>query len=449
MRKILKTLPLMALFIVLAASLGQSAIQMDQSQFFDVGLRPSHITSGDINGDGYPDLVISNMFSHSVSIAYNNGAGEFNTVEEIEYQNDKKHPTSVATGDLDGDGDIDIVTSQIQQILSASQPFQNVGMILLYNQGDGTFEQVWFPFDGNPSMSVVANITGDKNPDLIIGDNGALSFEAQLVGQFEPGITIYENQGNRKFIEKQNIITDGSVVYLNYTDYDDDGFNDLIALSQGVITINELFQIEFKDRAIYIHKGSELGIPTEPSQTIALTQSPYTSQMANFAGNEKKELAVSFVGIMDQTELTGEDAYFGIYQPDESNTFSELTTNPIPGVGYQIFMNDYDLDEDLDICITAEKIIPLTEGKEYEPYVLFYENDGDNNFIHNEDEHLFNVDRLPRYAVSQDFDLDGDVDVATLCSIKDAAEFGTSLPGKVYIFLNQARESSVPNWFLH
>ena len=118
-------------------------------------------------------------------------------------------------------------------------------------------------------------------------------------------------------------------------------------------------------------------------------------------------------------------------------------------MGYQIFMSDYDLDEDMDICITVEKIIPLTEGKEYEPYVLFYENDGDNNFIHNEDEHLFDVDRLPRYAVSQDFDLDGDMDVAALCSIKDAAEFGTSLPGKVYIFLNQAREASIPGWFLH
>ncbi|MBD3268122.1 hypothetical protein GF373_15775, partial [bacterium] len=260
------------LFALLVSAPAVADLQFEESQIFKVGFRPSHITSGDMNGDGYIDLVIANMFSDSISIAYNNGQGGFDEISEIPYTQGKKHPTSVATGDLDGDGDLDIATSQIQEILNAQQPFQNVSMVLFYNNGDGSFDQVIFPFDGNPSMSLIRDVNGDGQNDLIIGDNGELSFEAQAVGQFEPGITIYTNAGNRMFDLHKNIVTNGSIVYLNYRDYNQDASMDLVAISQGQITINELFQVVIIDPFIHVFKGTADGLRDTPSFDIEISQ---------------------------------------------------------------------------------------------------------------------------------------------------------------------------------
>ena len=416
-------------------------IRFTQSQVFDVGFRPSHLDTGDVNGDGFDDIVIANMMNNSISVAYNNGKGTFETITEIPYLNDKKNPTSVAVGDIDGDGKVDIATSQIQDILNATTPFQNGGLVLFFNKGDGTFDQAYMAFDGMPSMILIRDADKDGKNDLIVSDNGEQTFDSALVGAYEPGLTIYKNKGNRQFELSKNIVTEDSLVYSNYTDYNNDTYPDIVSMSQGHITINEVFQIEQIGQSIEIFNGSAAGFPDSPTQKIDLTQNPWTSYMADMDNDGKEDLVVAMTGEMqDITTLSGKNASIDIYH-NTGKAFEYASSILIEAVNYQVIANDFDKDGDMDIAVSQEVVIPQASGNEYKPYMKFYENDGKGNFKEvtgtsstGESQPVFAVDRLPRYAASGDFDKDGNLDIAVLCSIKDAAEFGTSAKGQSICF---------------
>ncbi|MDX9754569.1 MAG: VCBS repeat-containing protein [bacterium] len=445
-------------FLLVLTSLGlgaSAALQFDPTQILTVGFRPSHIDCGDIDGDGYPDLVVTNMFSHSLTIAYNNGEGSFNRLVEVPYINSRKHPTSVAVGDLDGDQDMDIATSHIQDILNMSSPFQNVGLVLFYNLGEGQFEQVYIPFDGNPSMMLIRDLNGDGQNDLLVGDNGELSFETSFIGQFEPGITLYLNKGNRQFDLFQNILTDGSIVYLNYEDFNNDGQADLLGINQGQIIINELFQTEIIDPSLNYYKRGTANYPEWPTTLFPVQYDPYTSDTADFDYDGRLDFVVSLVGKSDLLRMTGENASVDIYR-NNGESFQKYKSIATPGISYQVLAQDYDNDGDMDFAVTVEKVIGTLSGDEYEPYLKLYENDGENNFTElsgpinpntGRPQELYPVDYLPRYGVTADFDQDGDMDIAVLCSILDAADGGGSITGRVHVFHNRTI-TTVGDWTL-
>ena len=76
---------LAAMVIVSALACGLARIGAAQS--FTVGVKvdltvgnyPSSVAIGDLNGDGLPDLVVANTASNTVSILLGNGAGRFAT----------------------------------------------------------------------------------------------------------------------------------------------------------------------------------------------------------------------------------------------------------------------------------------------------------------------------------------------------------------------------------
>jgi hypothetical protein len=86
--------------------------------------RPTAIAIGDLNGDGRPDLVISD--GSGVSVLLGRTDGSF--APHVEYSTGQFAPVGLALGDFNGDGKPDIVT-----IVGASY------QVLLGN-GDGTFK---------------------------------------------------------------------------------------------------------------------------------------------------------------------------------------------------------------------------------------------------------------------------------------------------------------------
>jgi hypothetical protein len=91
--------------------------------------KTSSVALGDVDGDGDPDLVIGNSWQQN-RLYLNDGTGSFTDATAARMPMDSENTTSVALGDVDGDGDLDLVIG-------------NGGQNRLYlNDGSGTFTDV-------------------------------------------------------------------------------------------------------------------------------------------------------------------------------------------------------------------------------------------------------------------------------------------------------------------
>src|ERR1017187_4848816 len=97
---------------------------------YNVGTNPFSVAVGDFNGDGKPDLVVTNYTSstsdNSVSVLLGNGDGTFQPALNSAAGT---HLIPVAVGDFSGDGKPDLAV--------AYRPTEGVSVLL--GNGDGTF----------------------------------------------------------------------------------------------------------------------------------------------------------------------------------------------------------------------------------------------------------------------------------------------------------------------
>jgi hypothetical protein len=141
----------------------------------DVGQRPDAVAIADFNGDGIPDIVVSNRDSDTISVLLGQGDGTFGT--PIDYDSsDVNHPDGpipaprfVVVGDFNNDGIPDIAVVNYGTFPEPS-PWAGSVSIFLGN-GDGTF----VPLIEYRSRSrffyraAVGNfIEGDPNQDLAL-----------------------------------------------------------------------------------------------------------------------------------------------------------------------------------------------------------------------------------------------------------------------------------------
>lgn len=69
--------------------------------YYDTGTYPQHIRAADLDGDGALDLVFTNSEPSSIGVMRGNGDGSFRSPVSISQEFDSLH---IATGDFDGDG---------------------------------------------------------------------------------------------------------------------------------------------------------------------------------------------------------------------------------------------------------------------------------------------------------------------------------------------------------
>jgi hypothetical protein len=116
------------------------------------------VVAADIDGDGDLDILTANENSHNVSVRLNDGTGTFRGNTSVEVGG---RPASVVAADIDGDGDLDILTAN----------GNNVSVRL--NNGDGTFNGNTSVAAGNSPASVVAaDIDGDGDLDILTANDG-------------------------------------------------------------------------------------------------------------------------------------------------------------------------------------------------------------------------------------------------------------------------------------
>lgn len=133
---------------------------------YPAGRNTFGLDTGDLNGDGYMDIVTANQADSSISVLLNLGSkqpGVF--AEQVVYPASGK-AVAVSVADLNGDGKTDVLASA------------NSGGVtdVYFNNGDGTLQASMPVATGNGSYdSVVADFNGDGTRDIASVASGSVT----------------------------------------------------------------------------------------------------------------------------------------------------------------------------------------------------------------------------------------------------------------------------------
>ena len=158
-----------SLDITVIAGDGAGGFARPASYSIGPNAEPFGIATGDVNGDGKPDVVVANAGSDgsefpppelpgSVSVLISDGAGAFAAAVQYPLGPDEGRAEGVALGDITGDGHVDIVVSR---------PIAN-GVSVLAGDGSGAFAAASsHPVSVGPAPVALADVTRDGKLDVI------------------------------------------------------------------------------------------------------------------------------------------------------------------------------------------------------------------------------------------------------------------------------------------
>ena len=230
---------------------------------------PSAIVAGDFNKDGKPDIAVAEQSNNSVWLIAGNGNGTFQAPLKIGTVGSL--PRSLAAGDFNGDGRTDFAVSYagytaqdphgLQLLLAQSTgaytasapvdagtlPIQVLAAdlngdgrhdLVVVNQGtfasttdagniqiffsktDGTLQApVIYPAGSNPVAASLADLNGDKKPDLVV---------ATGYGQFTYALALLMGGNAGAFQPPQFLTTDYGPSSVVAADFNGDGRQDLV-----------------------------------------------------------------------------------------------------------------------------------------------------------------------------------------------------------------------------
>src|SRR5207247_4528042 len=179
-RSVCRVSLLVALTFVLFSASPDAAL----ARGYPVRAGPYSVAAGDLNGDGRLDLVVANSLANSVTVLLGNGAGTFHPARNFD-AGLGSGPIWVLIVDVNGDGKPDI--------LLANQSRNAVGVLL--GNGDGTFQAPMnFDTAGNlPESIAVGDFNGDGKLDVAVAHFDSTNVTMLLGngdGTFQPAYVV-------------------------------------------------------------------------------------------------------------------------------------------------------------------------------------------------------------------------------------------------------------------
>lgn len=223
------------------------------AQSFSLTPAPTSVAGGDLNGDGHPDLVITRVGSGAVSVLLGNGKGSFSA--GLGYAAGTT-VSNALVADFNGDGKLDVAVTD-----------SSTGSIdVLFGNGDGTLgAPVVYAALKNPVALAAGRFTGSGKIDLAVASS--------------TGVAVLLNDGTGKFSSPAAVPFTGAPLSLAAADLKGAGHDDLILTSQ--------------DGSLTVFLGDGTGRFTAQAP-VPVAASPLSSVVAgDFNADGKVDLAVA------------------------------------------------------------------------------------------------------------------------------------------------------------
>ncbi len=128
---------------------------------YTVGRLPYQVAIGDVNGDGYPDLAVTNYGASTVSVLYGSKNGTFTAGPTLTVGSGETNPYGVVIGDFQNNGFSDIAVTA----------FETNTLYVFPNNGSGAFGAPYTYATGSGPMSLLAgDFNRDGKPDLVVAN---------------------------------------------------------------------------------------------------------------------------------------------------------------------------------------------------------------------------------------------------------------------------------------
>ncbi|WP_363321613.1 FG-GAP-like repeat-containing protein, partial [Polycladomyces subterraneus] len=242
-----------------------SFFQPPTSPFSTGGSGPFNITTADFNGDGKPDLAVTNQSSDTVSVFLGNGAGGFTPAPGSPFSSGGNRPTGITTADFNGDGKPDLAVTNANS---------NTVSVFLGNGAGGFTLTSSFSSGGvRPNNITTADFNGDGKPDLAVTNfisNTVSVFLGNGAGGFSPAPgSPFASGGTRP----QGLTT---------ADFNGDGKPDLALTNANSNTVS-----------VFLGNGTGGFTPAPGSPFASGGNGPIGITTADFNGDGKPDLAVT------------------------------------------------------------------------------------------------------------------------------------------------------------
>lgn len=164
--------------VILLRSEGSDGLRIRER--VEAGEHPVGLAAGDLDGDGWPDLVVANHETDYVTLLFGGPEGVGSGGSERLDIDVSPHPHAVAVADLDGDGHLDFVVDD-----------RDRERLLVYRgAGDGSFEAgPPVPVGGDPYRGMTLHdLDGDGHVDVVTPNPRAVAVQfGNGDGTFRPG----------------------------------------------------------------------------------------------------------------------------------------------------------------------------------------------------------------------------------------------------------------------
>ena len=310
-----------------------TATNFQAKQDFTAGTNPESVAIGDLDGDGKPDLIVANYGSNTLSVYRNTSlSGSIGTssyAAKVDFTNGT-NPTSVAIGDVDGDGKPDLaVVNYNSNTVSVLRNTSTSGSVDV-----GSFaHKVDFATGTNPASVAIGDVDGDGKLELSIvnasSNTVSVLRNTSSFGSIDAG----------SFVAKVDFITGTTPLSIALGDLDGDGKLDLAVANYGSNTVS------------VIRNTSSSGIIDIGSFAVkvdfATGSFPYSVAVGDLDGDSKPDLVLANTGLNTVSVIRNTSTSGSIV----AGSFSakvDFTTGTTP---YSVAMGDLDGNGKPDLVV--------------------------------------------------------------------------------------------------